>query len=81
MGAYCFEFDHIHPFSKGGETSVQNCQILTTKLNRFKSDATDVDFAVYKSKMNNGSSYLEYDVIERAIYGDIKKVDMSYYGR
>ncbi|CAK7328916.1 unnamed protein product [Dovyalis caffra] len=37
-GCLCFEYDHILPFSKGGESSADNCQILQTRVNRFKSD-------------------------------------------
>ncbi|KRX06674.1 PLC-like phosphodiesterase, TIM beta/alpha-barrel domain [Pseudocohnilembus persalinus] len=32
----CHEYDHITPFSKGGETTVENCQILQTQVNRQK---------------------------------------------
>ena len=80
MGDFCYELDHIHPYSKGGETSLINCQILSTKLNRLKSDAVNVDFAVYRSKLTDKKiSDLEYDVLEKAIYGDVKRVDTSYY--
>ena len=27
-GALCHEYDHIVPFSKGGKTTIDNCQIL-----------------------------------------------------
>ena len=27
-GHLCYEYDHIVPFSKGGETTVDNCQLL-----------------------------------------------------
>ena len=33
MGLFCHEYDHIIPYSKGGETKIGNCQILQTKLN------------------------------------------------
>ncbi|CAI7753960.1 unnamed protein product [Closterium sp. NIES-53] len=36
MGCLCYEFDHIVPYSKGGPTSVENCQVLQTRVNRFK---------------------------------------------
>uniref|UniRef100_A0ABL6V143 HNH domain-containing protein n=1 Tax=Cannabis sativa TaxID=3483 RepID=A0ABL6V143_CANSA len=42
-GCLCFEYDHIVPFSKGGESTAENCQILQTRVNRFKSDKDDVD--------------------------------------
>ncbi|XP_026381240.1 uncharacterized protein LOC113275878 isoform X2 [Papaver somniferum] len=38
QGCLCFEYDHIIPFSKGGESTVENCQILQTRVNRYKSD-------------------------------------------
>jgi HNH endonuclease len=42
-GCLCHEYDHIVPFSKGGLTSIENCQILQTRVNRFKgSEANDV---------------------------------------
>uniref|UniRef100_A0A804U6W4 HNH nuclease domain-containing protein n=1 Tax=Zea mays TaxID=4577 RepID=A0A804U6W4_MAIZE len=37
-GCLCYEYDHIVPFSKGGESTVENCQILQTRVNRSKSD-------------------------------------------
>ncbi|KAF8399542.1 hypothetical protein HHK36_015409 [Tetracentron sinense] len=43
QGCLCFEYDHILPFSKGGESKVENCQILQTRVNRFKSDKDQVD--------------------------------------
>ncbi|KAF5178977.1 Hnh endonuclease, partial [Thalictrum thalictroides] len=38
QGCLCFEYDHIVPFSKGGESTADNCQILQTRVNRYKSD-------------------------------------------
>nr|GEZ23570.1 HNH endonuclease domain-containing protein [Tanacetum cinerariifolium] len=45
QGCLCFEYDHILPYSKGGESVIDNCQILQTRVNRFKSDKDDVDTA------------------------------------
>jgi len=45
MGLFCHEYDHIIPFSKGGMTEQYNCQILQTKLNREKSNRTDISFS------------------------------------
>ncbi|KAK6123182.1 hypothetical protein DH2020_043084 [Rehmannia glutinosa] len=42
-GCLCFEHDHIIPFSKGGESVAENCQILQTRVNRLKSDKQEVD--------------------------------------
>ncbi|CAB4311478.1 unnamed protein product [Prunus armeniaca] len=39
----CFKYDHIVPFSKGGESTEDNCQILQTRVNRFKSGKDQID--------------------------------------
>ncbi|VAI47434.1 unnamed protein product [Triticum turgidum subsp. durum] len=44
-GCLCYEYDHIIPFSKGGESTVENCQILQTRANRSKSDKAWVEKA------------------------------------
>lgn len=36
MGSLCHEYDHILPHSKGGESILDNCQILQTIVNRKK---------------------------------------------
>ncbi|XVF50063.1 hypothetical protein PTKIN_Ptkin04bG0064400 [Pterospermum kingtungense] len=43
QGCLCFEYDHIVPFSKGGESTEENCQILQTRVNKFKSNKEGVD--------------------------------------
>lgn len=35
------QYDHVHPWSKGGRTSVENLQLLCVKCNRMKSDMSD----------------------------------------
>ncbi|KAJ6749185.1 HNH ENDONUCLEASE [Salix purpurea] len=42
-GCLCYEYDHILPFSKGGESTVDNCQILQTRVNRFKSNKQELN--------------------------------------
>ena len=53
-GALCHEYDHIVPFSKGGKTTVANCQILQTGVNRYKSNKVDVPL----NEMHNSSRKL-----------------------
>ena len=70
-GSLCHEYDHIVPYSKGGLTVVENCQILQTGVNRFKSNKVDVPV----NQMHGSSKKLiltpqHMDLIEYAIYGD-----------
>ena len=78
QGLFCHEYDHIIPYSKGGETKIQNCQILQTKLNRTKSNRTDITFSELRNFIPNYSySELEMDIIERAVYGDVRKPQLK----
>ncbi|ESW27272.1 hypothetical protein PHAVU_003G187600 [Phaseolus vulgaris] len=43
LGCLCYEYDHIIPFSKGGESTADNCQILQSRVNRLKSDKYNID--------------------------------------
>jgi HNH endonuclease. len=44
QGPVCHEYDHIIPWSKGGKTVIENCQILQTKVNFYKSNKVDVTY-------------------------------------
>ncbi|XP_026381239.1 uncharacterized protein LOC113275878 isoform X1 [Papaver somniferum] len=72
QGCLCFEYDHIIPFSKGGESTVENCQILQTRVNRYKSDNDKLE----KSELEGFSCDIKFtdkelDVVEMAVYGDV----------
>lgn len=41
-GPLCHEYDHIIPFSKGGKTVSENCQVLQSAVNLYKSNKLDV---------------------------------------
>ncbi|KAL1810224.1 hypothetical protein DCAR_0729900 [Daucus carota subsp. sativus] len=72
QGCLCFEYDHIIPYSKGGESVAENCQILQTRVNRFKSDKEAVgtdELQQYACDIK--FSDRELDVIEMAVYGDV----------
>ncbi len=73
MGPLCHEYDHIVPHSKGGDTMLNNCQILQTKVNREKSNKINLTEAELK-KMSHSMkiSEVEMDFIEKVIYGNIK---------
>lgn len=71
-GALCHEYDHIMPFSKGGRTTVANCQILQTKVNRYKSNK--IGLSMDELKRNSKPlklSHRDMDLIEYAILGDV----------
>ncbi|XP_024977227.1 uncharacterized protein LOC112514837 [Cynara cardunculus var. scolymus] len=72
QGCLCFEYDHIVPYSKGGESVVENCQILQTRVNRFKADKDHLD----KTQLRGYSCDInftdkELDIMEMAVYGDV----------
>ncbi|KAL6011991.1 hypothetical protein ACLOJK_002458 [Asimina triloba] len=81
FGCLCYEYDHIIPFSKGGESTVENCQILQSRVNRYKGDKEWLD----KKKLEDLSCDIKFtdrwktfslaekelDIIEMAVYGDV----------
>ncbi|KAK1435838.1 hypothetical protein QVD17_01608 [Tagetes erecta] len=72
QGCLCFEYDHIVPFSKGGESVIENCQILQTRVNRFKSDKDHLDKKQLKGySCDINFTDKELDIIEMAVYGDV----------
>ncbi|XP_078430256.1 HNH endonuclease domain-containing protein [Wolffia australiana] len=71
-GCLCYEYDHILPFSKGGESTAENCQILQTRVNRSKSDKAWVERAELEGfSCDVKFTDKELDVIEMAVYGDV----------
>ncbi|KAJ7552671.1 hypothetical protein O6H91_06G063900 [Diphasiastrum complanatum] len=71
-GCLCHEYDHIIPFSKGGETDPSNCQILQSRVNRSKGDRDKLE----SDELRHYSCDLtftdkELDVIEMAVYGNV----------
>ncbi|KAL3679440.1 hypothetical protein R1sor_022396 [Riccia sorocarpa] len=77
-GCLCYEYDHIQPYSKGGETDVSNCQILQSRVNRLKSDKDSLgkrDLEQYSCDMKFGDK--ELDIIEMAVYGNVERVGLQ----
>ncbi|KAF3323247.1 HNH endonuclease [Carex littledalei] len=71
-GCLCYEYDHIIPFSKGGESTADNCQILQTRVNRLKSNKEWVN----ETELQGFSCDIKFtdkelDIIEMAVYGDV----------
>ncbi|BBN16685.1 hypothetical protein MPTK1_7g08480 [Marchantia polymorpha subsp. ruderalis] len=77
-GCLCYEYDHIQPYSKGGETDLSNCQILQSRVNRLKSDKDDLgkqDLQQYSCNIKFGEK--ELDLIEMAVYGNVERPGMQ----
>lgn len=71
-GCLCYEYDHIIPFSKGGESVKENCQILQTRVNRLKSNQNGLDQRLLKGySCDIKYSDEELDIIEMAVYGSV----------
>ena len=80
MGSICYEYDHINPYSKGGETTTDNCQILSTKINRLKKDMVNINFQELKKKAGYGQlTDNDMDIIEKSIFGNVFGVDTGFY--
>ena len=80
FGALCHEYDHIKPYSKGGPTSVYNCQVLQTRANRAKSDKVDVpdEFLKSQSVEIKEMTSEEMDLAEMQVYGDVSREFRDY---
>lgn len=73
-GPLCHEYDHILPHSKGGQSTINNCQILQTKVNRIKSNKIGMNNEeLEKVSIKVNLSKEEMDFIEKVIYGDTVK--------
>jgi len=73
-GCLCYEYDHIIPFSKGGETTVENCQILQSRVNRSKGNKDQLNRTVLEQySCDLKFTDKELDVIEMAVYGNVMR--------
>lgn len=82
-GIFCHEYDHIYPFSKGGTSTLENCQILQTNVNRMKANQFFSNDEIKKFSMLFPSTLkelnrfqigeFEMDLAEELVYGNIKK--------
>ena len=76
-GCLCHEYDHIVPFSKGGLTEIDNCQILATRVNRMKANQENDESQLKLYGCVYEFSERELDVIEMAVYGNVNRVGNS----
>ncbi|MED6171278.1 hypothetical protein PIB30_039352 [Stylosanthes scabra] len=73
-GCLCHDYDHILPYSKGGKSTLENCQVLQATVNRSKGNRTDIS----KSELIQKSSYCrvsgrDMDLLELSAYGNVRR--------
>ncbi|KAK2357554.1 HNH endonuclease [Trifolium repens] len=72
-GCLCHDYDHIVPYSKGGKSTLENCQVLQATVNRSKGNRTDIS----KSDLIQKSSYCrvsgrDMDLLELSAFGNVR---------
>ncbi|XP_010258323.1 PREDICTED: uncharacterized protein LOC104598108 isoform X2 [Nelumbo nucifera] len=73
-GCLCHDYDHIMPYSKGGKSTLENCQVLQATVNRSKGNRTDLS----KADLIQKSSYCrvsgrDMDLLELSAYGNVHR--------
>ncbi|KAG4930034.1 hypothetical protein AAZX31_17G098400 [Glycine max] len=73
-GCLCHDYDHIIPYSKGGESTLENCQVLQATVNRSKGNRTEIS----KAELIQKSSYCrvsdrDMDLLELSAYGNVRR--------
>ncbi|XVF54329.1 hypothetical protein PTKIN_Ptkin05aG0172400 [Pterospermum kingtungense] len=77
-GCLCHDYDHIIPYSKGGKSNLENCQVLQATVNRSKGNRTELS----KADLVQRSSYCrvsgrDMDLIELSAYGNVRHAEDS----
>ncbi|GMH21413.1 hypothetical protein Nepgr_023255 [Nepenthes gracilis] len=77
-GCLCHDYDHIVPYSKGGKSTLENCQVLQATVNRSKGNRTDMS----KADLIQKSSYCrvsgrDMDLVELSAYGNVRRAQDS----
>ncbi|CAL5198390.1 unnamed protein product [Lathyrus oleraceus] len=73
-GCLCHDYDHIVPYSKGGQSTLENCQVLQATVNRSKGNRTDIS----RSDLIQKSSYCrvsdrDMDMLELSAFGNVRR--------
>ncbi|XP_068643380.1 uncharacterized protein [Aristolochia californica] len=71
-GCLCHDYDHIVPYSKGGKSTLENCQVLQATVNRSKGNRTEIS----KADLIQKSAYCrvsgrDMDLLELSAYGNV----------
>ncbi|EOY21885.1 hypothetical protein QUC31_007469 [Theobroma cacao] len=75
-GCLCHDYDHIIPYSKGGKSTLENCQVLQATVNRSKGNRTELS----RADLIQRSSYCrvsgrDMDLIELSAYGNVRHTE------
>ncbi|KAL6509541.1 hypothetical protein OROGR_022851 [Orobanche gracilis] len=73
-GCLCHDYDHIVPYSKGGKSTLENCQVLQATVNRSKGNRVEIS----KSDLIQKSAYCrvsgrDMDLLELSAYGNVHR--------
>ncbi|XP_030477017.1 uncharacterized protein LOC115694037 isoform X2 [Syzygium oleosum] len=73
-GCLCHDYDHIVPYSKGGKSTLENCQVLQATVNRSKGNQTEIS----RADLIRRSSYCrvsdrDLDLLELSAYGNVRR--------
>ncbi|KAF8399490.1 hypothetical protein HHK36_015356 [Tetracentron sinense] len=73
-GCLCHDYDHILPYSKGGKSTLENCQVLQARVNRSKGNRTEIS----KADLIQKSSYCrvsgrDMDLLELSAFGNVRR--------
>nr|XP_043614674.1 uncharacterized protein LOC122586749 [Erigeron canadensis] len=73
-GCLCHDYDHIIPYSKGGQSTLENCQVLQATVNRSKGNRTEMSRAdlIQKSSYCRVSGR-DMDLLELSAYGNVRR--------
>ena len=81
QGIFCHEYDHIFPYSLGGTSTLDNCQILQTNINRKKGNQfySNNELLNFKQKIPDSLRKIGIynidnkllDIAEELVYGNI----------
>ncbi|XP_043704854.1 uncharacterized protein LOC122654706 [Telopea speciosissima] len=73
-GCLCHDYDHIVPYSKGGKSTLENCQVLQASVNRSKGNKTEISRAdlIQKSSYCRVSGR-DMDLLELSAYGNVRR--------
>ncbi|RZC60865.1 hypothetical protein C5167_022622 [Papaver somniferum] len=75
-GCLCHDYDHILPYSKGGKSTLDNCQVLQVTVNRSKGNK--IESEISRADLIQKSSYCrvagrEMDLLELSAYGNVRR--------